>query len=259
MKRSQWAVLLFIVVVFSISIGRLMTPHDTTGPLAPPPPPPPPPSPTVPAVVGRNFLEAAVDLGPTFRLVDVKYRLSAQYQNGTILSQDPGAGTGVGPNSRIRDVVSQRPVRVPRVVGLQAADAKRVLGRHHLRTYIHKVPSTKAAGLVLQQSVRSGKQLRPGTYVAITVVSPHMCGFPLNPWCFSVTGGGSVIYSPPDYLCDYLNCISSFWSSTNGYVIQCADGEFSHSGGVQGSCSQQGGDWRPFVSSLRLHPIVARS
>jgi hypothetical protein len=59
---------------------------------------------------------------------------------------------------------------------------------------------------------------------------------------------GSVIYNPPGTLCNFFNCISSFWSYTNGYVEQCANGEFSHSGGVQGSCSQQGGNWRPLYA-----------
>ena len=81
------------------------------------------------------------------------------------------------------------------------------------------------------------------------IVSPHVCGSPLNPWCFTVVGSGSVIYNPPSDLCSWINFISSFWSYTNGYVIQCANGEFSHSGGVQGSCSSNGGNWRPLYRS----------
>jgi hypothetical protein len=208
---------------------------------------PPPPSPSVPNVVGQNFLEALVANRPGFRLVDFKYRLSLGQPNGTILSQDPKAGTALNPadSHRIRVVVSQRPTRVPRLVGMQLATAKTVMGRHHLKVYVHEVPSTKDAGVVLHQSAQPGEALRPGTTVAITVVSPHVCGSPRNPWCFSVTSGGSLIYSPPFNFCSWLDCISSFWSSTNGYVIQCGDGEFSHSGGVQGSCSSNGGNWRP--------------
>jgi hypothetical protein len=58
----------------------------------------------------------------------------------------------------------------------------------------------------------------------------------------------TAIYNPPGTLCTFLDCISSFWSSTNGYVIECADGEFSHSGGVSGSCSSHGGNWRPLYA-----------
>jgi len=35
--------------------------------------------------------------------------------------------------------------------------------------------------------------------------------------------------------------VSSFWTSTNGYVAECVSGKFSHSGGAKGECSQNGG------------------
>ena len=38
-----------------------------------------------------------------------------------------------------------------------------------------------------------------------------------------------------------FDCIPSFWDSTNGYVVQCVDGTFSHSGGRQGVCSYHHG------------------
>jgi hypothetical protein len=67
---------------------------------------------TVPDIVGRNFLEAMVDLGPEFRLMDVEYQESSDVQNGTILSQRPAAGTPVDPTEDeivIRVVVSMEP------------------------------------------------------------------------------------------------------------------------------------------------------
>jgi hypothetical protein len=50
--------------------------------------------------------------------------------------------------------------------------------------------------------------------------------------------------------CDYFSCIPSFWQNTNGYVEECQDGEFSHSGGRSGSCScsYHGGTWRPLYA-----------
>lgn len=72
---------------------------------------------------------------------------------------------------------------------------------------------------------------------------PATCGAPGNPWGYNFCGGG-VIGSPPANFCDYFNCIPSLWRQTNGYVIQCGDGTFSHSGGVRGSCSSHGGDGR---------------
>ena len=44
----------------------------------------------------------------------------------------------------------------------------------------------------------------------------------------------------PASFCDTHECISSF-SDGNGSIVQCADGEWSHSGGVSGACSYHGG------------------
>jgi len=76
---------------------------------------------------------------------------------------------------------------------------------------------------------------------------PNLCGAPSNPWGYNFCGG-SYIYSPPGSFCGYFNCIPSFWTSTNGYVEECQDGTYSHSGGVSGSCSHHGGNLRPLWS-----------
>jgi hypothetical protein len=67
-----------------------------------------------------------------------------------------------------------------------------------------------------------------------------------NPWGYNFSHG-SVIYNPPYNFCDYFNCIPSFWSSTNGYVEECLDKTYSHSGGRSGSCSHHGGNWRALL------------
>jgi hypothetical protein len=72
----------------------------------------------------------------------------------------------------------------------------------------------------------------------------NTCGAPSNPWGYNFCGG-NLIYSPPGSFCQYFNCIPSFWKSTNGYVDECKDGTYSHSGGRQGACSYHGGEWRP--------------
>ncbi len=79
---------------------------------------------------------------------------------------------------------------------------------------------------------------------------PTPCpGVNCNPWGYNFTPG-NLIYSPPGNFCTsrYFTCISSFSSHTNGYVVECHDGDFSHSGGVQGACSYHGGEWRPLYS-----------
>lgn len=75
----------------------------------------------------------------------------------------------------------------------------------------------------------------------------NLCGAPQNPWGYNFCGGG-LIYSPDPSFCNYFACIPSFWQSTNGYVDQCNDGMFSHSGGRSGACSYHGGERRPLYS-----------
>ena len=40
--------------------------------------------------------------------------------------------------------------------------------------------------------------------------------------------------------CDTHACINNFWDG-NGSVVQCADGMWSHSGGMSGACAYHGG------------------
>jgi len=68
-----------------------------------------------------------------------------------------------------------------------------------------------------------------------------------NPWCYNFTPG-SLIYSPNSAFCDYFNCVSDFWTADHGYVVECANGEYSHSGGVRGDCSRDGGVSRTLYS-----------
>jgi hypothetical protein len=73
------------------------------------------------------------------------------------------------------------------------------------------------------------------------------CGAPTNPWGYNFCAG-NVISSPPSNFCSVFNCIPSFWTSTNGYVEECADATYSHSGGRSGSCSHHGGNLRALLA-----------
>lgn len=77
---------------------------------------------------------------------------------------------------------------------------------------------------------------------------PTLCpGVNCNPWGYNFSPG-NLIYNPPDNFCgQYFTCIGNF-SNGSGYVIECHDGEYSKSGGLRGSCSHHGGDWRPLYS-----------
>jgi hypothetical protein len=76
---------------------------------------------------------------------------------------------------------------------------------------------------------------------------PKPTGVYGNPWGYNFVPG-NLITNPPAAFCPYFNCIASFWTNTNGYVVQCVDLTFSHSGGRQGQCSRHGGPYRPLYS-----------
>ena len=70
------------------------------------------------------------------------------------------------------------------------------------------------------------------------------CGAPTNPWGYNHCGG-NLIYTPPADFCSVFPCSPSFWNATNGYVAECNDGSYSHSGGQPGACSSGFGEFRP--------------
>jgi hypothetical protein len=91
--------------------------------------------------------------------------------------------------------------------------------------------------------------LTHSTSVTLVVGAADTCGAPANPWGYNFClGGGNVITAPPSNFCSYFPCIPSFWIYTNGYVEECQDGMYSHSGGQPGSCSYHGGNWRALLS-----------
>jgi hypothetical protein len=72
-----------------------------------------------------------------------------------------------------------------------------------------------------------------------------------NPWGYDFNAtGGHLLYSPVPGFCagQYFQCVSDFWERSNGYVVECRSGFYSHSGGVQGACSRNGGVHRILYS-----------
>ena len=69
---------------------------------------------------------------------------------------------------------------------------------------------------------------------------PQPTGLNGNPWGYSFVPG-NLIYSPAADFCSYFGCVSTFWTATRGYVVECVNGLYSHSGGIRGACSRDGG------------------
>jgi hypothetical protein len=55
------------------------------------------------------------------------------------------------------------------------------------------------------------------------------------------TAPGSTTGTSAADFCTTHTCIPNF-PNGNGYIVQCADGEWSHSGGLSGACSDHGGE-----------------
>ncbi len=52
---------------------------------------------------------------------------------------------------------------------------------------------------------------------------------------------GSSSHATDDLFCSTHSCIENF-ANGNGTIVQCQDGEWSHSGGLSGACSDHGGE-----------------
>ncbi len=52
---------------------------------------------------------------------------------------------------------------------------------------------------------------------------------------------GSTCHAEDAKFCSEHSCIGNF-ENGRGEVVECADGDFSHSGGIQGACSDHGGE-----------------
>lgn len=57
----------------------------------------------------------------------------------------------------------------------------------------------------------------------------------------SVEGPGSTSHATDSEFCSTHACIANF-PNGNGSIVQCSDGEWSHSGGLSGACSDHGGE-----------------
>jgi hypothetical protein len=70
-----------------------------------------------------------------------------------------------------------------------------------------------------------------------------------NPYCYTLNAQkGKLIHKPASGLCRYVSCVSTFWKDTKGYVAECKDGRYSHSGGIRGACSKNKGVKQPLYA-----------
>jgi hypothetical protein len=91
---------------------------------------------------------------------------------------------------------------------------------------------------------RSSKTLR---YPTPSPTPTSQLGVNGNPWGFNFSCC-QLIYQAqtPSSFCSYFICEGAFFSEP-GYIVECADGEYGHAGGISGSCSYHGGNLRALL------------
>ena len=131
---------------------------------------------TVPDVVGQPAPTARRALQEAGLRVEIE-RVASSKPVGTVLRQSPAAGTDVERGDVVSlQVAKPRPAQpttidVPRVTGLDVADARARLQGVGLRSTVTRIESQKPAGTVIDQSPSAGSALERGQAVALTVSS----------------------------------------------------------------------------------------
>jgi beta-lactam-binding protein with PASTA domain len=128
----------------------------------------------VPNVVGltqSSAQEAVTAAGLTMGVITQAY--SVTVPAGSVISQNPAAGTSVPPGSAVDLVVSRgkQPVTVPNVVGKPETSARRVITRAGLvvGNVTQAFSTTVPKGSVISQNPAAGTSALPGTAVDLVV------------------------------------------------------------------------------------------
>ncbi len=155
---------------------------------------------------------------------------------GSAVPSEPTANTGVGTGPQATRSSETNPSAV--AVALPSPQSSTA----------SPLPLSKPSASPIQKASPVAAQSHPPSHAPTPApVAFNYCGAPANPWHynFCTANTGKYIYSPAASFCSYFKCIASFWKSTSGYVDECQDGTYSHSGGRSGACSYHGGELRP--------------
>jgi serine/threonine-protein kinase len=123
----------------------------------------------VPTVVGLPLANAEAQLHAKGFDVDV-VRVPRRDTNGTVLRQEPHPGEQLAKHGHVALVAAQAAtVKLPRIVGLRAEGANRILTSLKLQPHPSIVPSEKPKGTVLSQDPAEGSRVAAGATVSYTV------------------------------------------------------------------------------------------
>ena len=136
----------------------------------------------VPSVVGMTQTAAATSItGVGLKVGTATMASSASVASGSVISENPAAGTKVASGSAVNLTVSSGPaqVAVPKVVGLtQAAATTSITGASlTLGTVTTQSSATVPSGSVISQSPAAATKIAAGSAVNLTVSSGAAAGF----------------------------------------------------------------------------------
>lgn len=162
-RRSRWWVWLLVGLAVAVAAGGAtyawwwMTARDIV----------------VPDLVGQQAAEATQALNDVaLTLGDVSEVPTDVAPVGTIISQNPEAGSRLKPNDAVSFVLAAAPeqAKVPNVVGLSLEDAAVLLAKARLRpAEVRSHNATAATDFVIAQVPGHGVELMPGSPVALMV------------------------------------------------------------------------------------------
>lgn len=146
----------------------------------------------VPNVVGKEAVEAAAILGALGLEPSPQNEVSTEAAPGTVLRQDPVAGTLVNPGSTVVIVVAieAETVAVPYLIGMTEEAAVALLETMGLEPKIQPVDSTMPGGTVVDQDPSKDKKVPPGSTVTLFVSNAP------EPTTVTVPAVGGLGYTP---------------------------------------------------------------
>ena len=125
----------------------------------------------VPAVVGESRDDAEQALRDAGFKVKVEEAFSDDVPEGDVISSSPEAGRQATKGSTVTLTVSQgsEGIAVPKVVGLQRAEAEAQLQAAGLKAEVSEQETTQPPGTVMKQDPPSGTRVDRGATVQLTV------------------------------------------------------------------------------------------
>lgn len=159
-QRSRRRRLLWLLPLLLVTLGAafLLQPTDSKE--------------TVPLLRGLDLIEARAMLADLGIPAEINWT-SSRKEAGTVLRQDPRAGSEIAAGDEILLDVSSGPgqIKVPRLQGLPLSTAREALGKLGLESRVRYQNSKKDQGRVLGSSPGAGLPLEAGDTVTIRVSS----------------------------------------------------------------------------------------